>query len=222
MKFKTVVSIPVLLGVGLLAACGDKQHSASKDSHTAVLGGYGNQPPPAAAPGVPTPPAPRGATAKVVQASPATALALWLQDGHVVASSYAAAGGWSAAQPLEEIFGEASDPQLATDGKGTAMAVWRHTVGSIESLRYSRYDASGWSVPDVMPGALPRPRGERNAAPRLRMEANGEAVAEWPSGFDAKDMQTARYAPGEGWSRALSVASAAPASPAPPPPSSVR
>ena len=103
------------------------------------------------------------------------------------------------------------------------MAVWRHTVGSIESLRYSRFDSSGWSVPDVMPGALPRPRTERGAAPRVQMDAQGQVVAEWSSGFDPRQTQSARYVPGQGWSPAANeLASAAPASPAPPPPSSAQ
>lgn len=219
MKLKAAGSILVLLVAGLLAACGDR-HAASEGNHTAVLGSNG-QPAPAAGT-LPAPPAPRGTAAQVVQASPGTGLAVWIEGGHVVASAYQSGTGWAPAQPLEQIYGDPSDPQLATDGKGNAMAVWRHTVGSIESLRYSRYDTSGWSVPDVMPGALPRARNEHDAAPRLQMEASGQALAEWASGFDPRQKQTARYVPGEGWSRAVTVASAAPASPAPPPPSSAR
>jgi hypothetical protein len=167
---------------------------------------------------------PRTATAAVVRTGPDAALAVWLQDGNVVAASYTKAGGWAAAQPLEDIYGEDSDAQLASNGQGTAMAVWRHTVGSIESLRYSRFDSAGWSVPDVMPGALPQPRTVRGAAPRLQMDAQGHVVAEWTSGFDPKEAQTAHYVPGQGWSHAEAgaLASAAPASPASPPPSSAR
>lgn len=217
MNLKAAASLLALLAASLLAGCGER--SASSGNHTAVLGSAAA---PAPASAMPAPPAPKGTAPQVVQASPGTGLALWLQDGHVVASSWQPGTGWSAAQPLEQIYGEPSDPQLATDGKGNAMAVWRHTVGSIESLRYSRYDVSGWSVPDVMPGALPRARNEHSAAPRLQMDANGNATAEWASGFDPKQTQTARYVPGEGWSHAVNVASAAPASPAPPSPSSAR
>jgi hypothetical protein len=194
-----------------------------------VLGSFGSGPrPPAAAPqaqadtsGLPQPALPASTTARLVRSGPDTGLAVWVQDGHAVAASYAAASGWSQPQPLEQIYGQASDAQLASNGHGAAIALWRHTVGNIESLRFSRFDAAtGWSEPDVMPGALPRPRPasaapgrEAAGAPRLRMDADGNAFAEWPSGFDAQATQTARYVAGQGWSRALSepVASASPA-----------
>ncbi|HEY8359885.1 MAG TPA: hypothetical protein VIL30_20710, partial [Ramlibacter sp.] len=112
----------------------------------------------------------------------------------------------------------ASKPQLAGNGQGVALAVWQHTVGSIQSLRFSRYDStSGWSVPDVMPGALPRPPSRlpqgAAAAPQLHMDAQGNAFAQWPSGFADNEVQTARYVAGQGWTRALSepVTATAPA-----------
>ena len=224
MKLKAAGTLLLLLGAALLGACRDAQLpiAASARSHTAVLGNNG--PAPSDDQGLPAPAGvPKGARAQVARSGPDAGLAVWLQDGHVVAASYSKAAGWTAAQALEDIYGEDSDPQLASNGQGTAMAVWRHTVGSIESLRYSRFDSSGWSVPDVMPGALPQPRSARAAAPRLQMDPQGQVVAEWTSGFDARQTQMARYVPGQGWSHAANeLASAAPASPSLPPPSSAR
>jgi hypothetical protein len=231
MKPRAAATVLVVLGAALLGACRDARQpsagsAASAGNHTAVLGGFGGPPPSATAgQGIPPPPGvPAQAKAQVVQSGPDAALAVWLQDGNVVAASYTKAAGWAPAQPLEEIFGEDSDPQLASNGQGSAMAVWRHTVGSIESLRYSRFDTAGWSVPDVMPGALPRPRTEQGTAPQLKMDAQGQVVAEWRSGFDPAQTQSARYVPGQGWSHATNgaLASAAPASPAPPQPSSAQ
>jgi hypothetical protein len=227
MKLKGAATVLVLLGAAVLGACRDAKPpaAASAGNHTAVLGGFGNPPPPPAqAPGIPLPSGvPAGARPQIVASGPDAAVAVWLQDGNAVAASYTKAAGWAPAQRMEDIYGEDSDPQLASNGQGTAMAVWRHTVGSIESLRYSRFDSSGWSVPDVMPGALPRPRSERNAAPRLQMDAQGNVTAEWTSGFDAAQTQSARYVPGRGWSAAASTfASAGPASPAPPQQASAR
>jgi hypothetical protein len=169
---------------------------------------------------IPAPPVPAPAVAQTVRAADEAALALWVQDGHVTGSFYARGFGWTAPQPLETIRGQASDPQLVSNGQGKAMAVWRHTVGNIQSLRFSHFDASaGWSVPDVMPGALPRAdtAGVQDA-PRLQMDAQGNVTAQWPSGLAAREVQTSRYLEGQGWSRALSerVASASPASPASP------
>lgn len=217
MKLKAAGTILLVAGTALLGACRDaRPPAASESNHTAVLGNAG--PSPSQAQGLPPPPGvPAGTQVQTARTGADTALAAWVQDGRVVTASYAGATGWTAAQPLEEIYGEDSDPQLASNAQGTAMVIWRHTVGSIESLRYSRFDSSGWSVPDVMPGALPQPRTAKNAAPRLQMDAQGQAVAEWTSGFDASRTQSTRYVPGQGWSHASSsgLASAEPASPSP-------
>lgn len=235
MRFPGAAGALLLLGAALLAGCNDTHtaRSAAADrNHTSVLGSNGVGPqsaasaPLKAANGLaiaPPPGLPASTRVQMVRTKAGMALGVWVQDGHVLAATWTPAAGWAAAQPLEEIFGDASDPQLASDGRGSALAMWRHTVGSIESLRFSRFDGTSWSVPDVMPGALPRPRSAHAAAPRLRMDAQGNGYAEWPSGFAANEVQSARYVPGQGWSHATSVlASASNASPAPRPPSSAR
>jgi hypothetical protein len=227
-------AVPALVLLALLAGCGDRQDSAHRNN-TAVLGGSGpgpSRPEPAVAltdargRPIPPPPAPAQATVQAMRSADDAALAVWVQDSHVVASTWTRASGWNAAQSLERIYGDSTDPRLASNGKGTAMAVWHHRVGNIHSLRYSRFEvAGGWSVPDVLPGALPRPnvsgRADTPDAPRLEMDAQGNVLAQWPSGFHANEMQVARYAAGQGWSRATSepVASAPSASPANPAPS---
>ena len=225
----------IALAVGL-AGCRDAK--VEHGSNTAVLGGYGPQADRASASPtltdgsgqtIPPPPVPAGTRPQMARSADDAALAMWVQDGHVLASQWTRAGGWTAPQALEQIYGESSDPEIASNGKGAAMAVWHHTVGNIHSLRFSRFDPStGWTPPDVLPGALPRPTVAggppgQNAA-QLRMDAEGNVVAQWPSGFHANEMQTARYSAGGGWSSAASepVASAPSASPALPAPSSAR
>ncbi|RYZ06056.1 MAG: hypothetical protein EOO24_11955 [Comamonadaceae bacterium] len=233
MRLPGPIHLAVLLATAALAACGDAGPSATTGaSPTAVLGGVGGAPrATASAPltdsagrVIPAPPLPRGAKAEMARSGPDTAIAVWVERDHVVAASYAPASGWAAATPLEEIFGEASRPQVAGNGRGAALAVWQHTVGNIQSLRFSRFDATtGWTPPDVMPGALPRPpeqaRGP-DAAPQLHMDAQGNAFAQWPSGFAANEVQTARYVLGQGWTRALSEPLTATAPPGPGQPSS--
>lgn len=165
---------------------------------------------------LPPPPVPANVPAQAVRAGDDTALALWVHEGRVLTSAWAPETDWSAAQPLEEIYGAASDAQLASNGRGVAMAVWRHTVGSIQSLRFSRFEqGAGWTRPDVMPGALPQAdaAGTADDGPRLQMDADGNATARWPSGFHAGEVQTARYVAGQGWTQAAGepVATAGPA-----------
>ncbi len=206
---------PAVLFVAALAAC---RPGPGDHNNTAVLGGAapGAASAPAGPPAftdargeaVPAPPVAAGTLTQLARAGDEGAVAVWVRDGQVRAAAFDRARGWSTPQPLEQIRGQATDPQLAANGQGSVMAVWRHTVGSIQSLRYSRFDiATGWSTPDVLPGALPRPHAVRmpeRDAPQLHMDAQGNVTARWPSGFDAAEMQVARYVPGQGWSRAVS------------------
>jgi hypothetical protein len=178
---------------------------------------------------IPPPSVPAGAQPQMVRTGDEGALAVWLQDAHVVASAWTHTAGWTAAQPLERIYGDASVPQLVSNGQGMAMAVWRQRVGNIHSLRFSRFDAAtGWAPPDVLPGAFPRPAAVGSPAaqhaPQLRMDAQGNVVAQWPSGIRANEMQAARYSAAQGWSQPASAPepSAPSASPARPAPSSAR
>ncbi|HVZ43222.1 MAG TPA: hypothetical protein VHA82_05380 [Ramlibacter sp.] len=149
-----------------------------------------------------------------------TGLALWLQDGRVMVSRWTLNTNWERPKPLETIAGSASHARLASNGRGVAIAVWQHTVGDIESLRYSRWQhGRGWETPDVMPGALPRPHDEGGpldtTAVRIEVDRDGNARAEWPSGFDADQMQSSTFVPGEGWARPVDLPLQAAAPPMP-------
>lgn len=221
MRRRTIVSGVLLAALGAIAGCRDAD---TEGRHTRTLGGSGHgkadQP-------IPPPPAPANVQPQVVRTGDAAAVAIWLAEGNVIATTWTADRGWTPAQPLEQIYGSSSDARLAGNG-GSAMAVWHHTVGNIHSLRYSRFDGSAWSPPDVLPGALPRPAvtgtPPGQEAPRLQMDEAGNVLAQWPSGFHANEMQVARYRVGQGWSGAASepVASGPGAAPALPAASAAR
>lgn len=223
MQYRRAVLALAIAAAGAVAACYD----ADEGGHTAIMGGSVGKTREASPPaltdargrGIPHPRLPAGALGRVMRAGEENAVAVWIHEHQPMASSYAPTSGWSPPQPLETLFGEASDAQLVANSAGSAMAVWRHTVGSIQSLRFSRFEpAVGWSIPDVMPGALPRPPGQ-GAPPQLEMDAAGNVTAQWPSGFDERETQVSRYTAGVGWSRAISerLANAAPAPPSPRP-----
>jgi hypothetical protein len=198
-----------LLLAAALAACSDEVPESNET--TRVLGGFG--PHGTANPAlsdsggrrIPLPPAPSGTAAQVTPAGDDSALAVWLEDHRVIGSRWQRGAGWSAPEPLERIYGESREVQLVGNGR-LAMAVWQHRVGNIHSLRFSRFDGQAWSLPDVVPGALPRPAvagaPPGSEAPRLEMDDAGNVVARWPSGFHAGEMQVARYTADTGWSAA--------------------
>lgn len=230
MKQWAAIALVLLAVAG--SGCRDARVVTASD--TAVLGSNGPHDAAASAwtdaEGRPIPPAPAPAQARLHLARTAddAAVAAWITDDHVVASRWTRAAGWTPPEPLERIYGHSSQVEVVGNGRGQAMAVWHHRVGNIHSLRFSRLEGEAWSVPDVLPGALPRPAvagastGEN--APRLQMDGKGAVVAQWPSGFHANEQQVARYTPGEGWSAAASepLASARSASPPSPAPSSAR
>jgi hypothetical protein len=215
MQFGRALLALAAAAAAALAGCSDGGRSGGP---TSVMGGSDGKAAQHAPPSIsdargrtiPPPRLPANAAFHAVPAGEENALAVWIQDGDPVAAAYAPATGWAAPRPLEQLHGDATDPQVVANAGGAGMAVWRHTVGSIQSLRFSRFDpVAGWSVPDVMPGALPRPPGQASPA-QLQMDGAGNVTARWPSGFDAQETQVSRYAPGQGWSAAISerVASA--------------
>lgn len=220
-----MVLAAMLAGIGL-AGCDRESRGPSSASNTAVLGSPASapravEPPPVlrdpSGQSVTLPLIPAGVAAQAAFTAPDIAWAVWVQEGRAVGARYTG-GAWEAPIPFERIAGTDSDVQLATNGQGTALALWRHTVGKIESLRYSRWEAAtGWSGPDVLHGALPQARppglepGQPHAAtaPKLTMDASGTAYAEWPSGFDPGQVQSAMNLRRQGWTRPADRAVAA-------------
>jgi hypothetical protein len=209
-KIMATAAIAVALGVvgwRWMDAFRPAEPVASHANNTAVLGSYGQAPATAGA-ALPRPPAPAGSSVATSALGDGQALALWTQEGRMFGARYAPTTGWTDVHALEQIRGDAGDPQLAGNGHGEALAVWRHTLGQIESLRYARFDAaSGWTTPDVVPGVLPR-HASTGAAPRLQVDAEGHATLQWPSAFLAGTLQVSRFDPASGWSAPRDVAQA--------------
>ncbi|MGQ7273871.1 Ig-like domain-containing protein [Marinobacter sp. V034] len=73
------------------------------------------------------------------------AIAVWHQsDGtrdNIVANRYAAGSGWGMAELIEtDDSGDASNPQIATDANGNAIAVWDQIVGGDRNIYTNRFD----------------------------------------------------------------------------------
>ncbi|MBL0226644.1 MAG: hypothetical protein IPQ16_14045 [Geobacteraceae bacterium] len=116
----------------------------------------------------------------------------------VVQATYLPATSWQAAALIEnDNHGDAGAPQVAMDTQGNATAVWEQSDGERYSIWAARYSpATGWGTPEVI-----EPDPTQNArAPRVAMDAQGNAIAVWPH-FDGirYNIWANRYTAGGGW-----------------------
>lgn len=91
------------------------------------------------------------------------------------------------------------DPQVAWDAQGNAIAVWRHFAEKPDIIFANRFSGGNWAVE---PESLEAPTnvGRTMGAPRLAMNARGEAVAVWMRVIDGTvslrtDIRANRFVP---------------------------
>ena len=107
------------------------------------------------------------------------AIAVWRQGGdtefefNIWASQYTPGSGWSQRERISDSVLIASEPKVAFDSNGNALAVWNGT-----GIQYNRYTVGvGWG-----PTATPRfvSAFAANAQkPELAVNSNGDAMAVW-------------------------------------------
>jgi hypothetical protein len=108
------------------------------------------------------------------------AIAIWQQfDGthtSIYANRFGALFGWGTAELIEtNNNGDASLAQIAIDGNGNAIAVWKQFNGSYNNIWSNRYYAeSGW---DIVPGPVAQKKDA--ASPQIALGTNGNAMAIW-------------------------------------------
>ena len=111
------------------------------------------------------------------------ALAVWHQfDGtriNIWANRFTAAtSSWGTAALIEtENLGSAGDPQIAFDGSGNALAVWRQSDGTRSNIWANRFTAatSSWGT-----AALIETENLGNAGyPQIAFDGSGNALAVW-------------------------------------------
>jgi len=88
------------------------------------------------------------------------ALATWQQPDtngivHLFSSVFTVVGGgWSGALQVDGSAASISNPQLAMDAAGNAMAVWQVVTGAVSHVWSNTHSSSGWDVPhqiDIVP-----------------------------------------------------------------------
>jgi hypothetical protein len=133
-------------------------------------------------------------------------VAVWEQtDGltnSIYANQYVPGIGWTQAQLIETLSGDAHSPQVAIDANGNAIAVWYQYDGTAYSIYTNRYmPGIGWG------SALLIEAGTGNAFnPQLAVDANGNAMAVWyqyAGGYYS--IYANRYVIGVGWGAAALI-----------------
>jgi hypothetical protein len=135
------------------------------------------------------------------------AIAVWNQyDGttnayHIWAIRYVAGVGWGTAQLIENNNGDASNPQIAMDGSGNAIAVWNQSDGTLINIWANRYVAGvGWGTAQLIETNNAGNAGGANIA----MNPSGNAIAVWYQ-YDSAGkghIWANRYVVGSGWGTA--------------------
>ena len=98
--------------------------------------------------------------------------------------------GWGTAVRIESGEGIASEAQIAFDGNGNAVAVWRRGTSSfvgasgIDDIWCSYFDGGKWSAPSMISNGL-----QTGSEPQVAMNSAGQAIAAWrqedgAGGFD--------------------------------------
>jgi len=136
------------------------------------------------------------------------ALAVWNQfDGtrtNIWANRYTLTGGWGTAELIETgDVDSAFGPQIAIDGSGNALAVWRQSDGMRENIWANRFTPTGgWEVAELIEtdntgdGLLP-------PDPQIAIDQSGNGLAVWDQ-FDGTrtNIWANRYTLTGGWGAA--------------------
>lgn len=132
------------------------------------------------------------------------AMAVWQQPNGgftgIFASRYVKGSGWGAAQRLDTVANHASDPQLAMDANGNAMAVWYQYDGTTYNIHASRYlNGNGWEASQLIETTT-----DSAISPQVAMDSSGNAIAVW---YQLDSTYTRifanRYIAGSGWQGAV-------------------
>jgi hypothetical protein len=141
---------------------------------------------------------------QIAMDSAGNALAVWWQwDGtrdSIWSNRYVAGSGWQTAQLIETHPGYVNSPQIAMDGAGNALAVWKQWDGTRDSIWSNRYVAgSGWQSAQLIE------TGDAGSAfdPQIAMDGAGNALAVWRQSDGMHyNIWSDRYVAGSGWQSA--------------------
>lgn len=148
--------------------------------------------------------------AQLAMDSMGNGLVVWQQFNGTVTSVYATryvvGSGWAVAGAISTASaGVATDPQIAVDGNGNAIAVWRqYDANARYSVWASRYVAAtlAWGIPTV----IESDNSGDAFAPQLALNSAGDAWVVWHQHDGATyNIASNRYTVNVGWSSAALI-----------------
>jgi hypothetical protein len=135
-----------------------------------------------------------------------SATVVWVQQNatgtgaDVWANRFVAGTGWGTATVIETNDRDASNPAIASDAAGNAMAVWvqaddTNPVTNTSSVYSNRFSAGSWGTATLVKGGAPFAWDGA-----IAMNASGDAVVVWQEddGFDGASVWARSYAAGVG------------------------
>ena len=107
------------------------------------------------------------------------AIAVWAHGNGSVdriwANRYTPGGGWGTPQTIDDNTGNATEPHIALDSAGNAVAIWvRENIVSRRGVVAASFAAGAWDAPQDVEGNAGNAR-----APRVAIDASGVARAIW-------------------------------------------
>lgn len=137
-----------------------------------------------------------------------TALVVWQQhDGtryNLWSNRYTAGTGWGSSALIEsDNAGDATDPKIAVNASGNALAVWVQHDGVRRNIVANRYTAgAGWGAA----GLIETDNAGGATDPQIAIDANGNGLAVWTQDDGMHvNIVANRYMAGSGWGTAALI-----------------
>ena len=118
------------------------------------------------------------------------------QSNFVGSNRYTASAGWASSDEVSNLSVAATEPDIATDGSGNALAVWKRGSGALESNFYTF--GAGWAAPASFVSDVGATATE--VLPRVASDGNGNFMVAWHMADGSYDSVYSRnYTIASGW-----------------------
>jgi hypothetical protein len=127
-------------------------------------------------------------SARVAMSPDGHAMVVWRQlslpafESNIWARRIEADGAISVAETIDHLPRSASEPEVAMDGLGRAIVVWRHFTGPRIGIFANHHSGVQWGAQAVL---VEEGQGSVTSQPQIAMNAAGDAVVAWQQAANA-------------------------------------